>query len=330
MIAFEIERPEDLTPRSPLLPVGSGKGGVGKTLFSANLALQLGRTGKRILLVDLDLGGSNLHTALGIPNRHSGMGDFLRSGNDSLESYIQTTPYPGVFLIPGDQLYPDTASFSNNHKSRIFSALAKVEFDGVILDLGAGSHSLAVDAFLMSHQGILLTTPGHGAVQNAFAFVKTAVYRLMVRFFEGPEYYSILEKVFRRDEKGKAPAFWEILQELSARDELRAVAFRERLERFKPFLFLNRVASSADLSFLRDLIQNIYQKTAVDPRILGYFPDEKALGESTVKRLPFLLQCPDSKSSKLLPELADRLLARLPDARPALEITLQDLERAIA
>ncbi|HPE35715.1 MAG TPA: P-loop NTPase, partial [Spirochaetales bacterium] len=54
-----------------VIPVASGKGGVGKTVVAANLGLALSALGKTVVLVDLDLGGANLHTVLGVRNRHA-------------------------------------------------------------------------------------------------------------------------------------------------------------------------------------------------------------------------------------------------------------------
>ncbi len=55
-----------------IIPIASGKGGVGKTIFTANLGIALANKGKTVIAIDLDLGSSNLHTCLGIKNRHPG------------------------------------------------------------------------------------------------------------------------------------------------------------------------------------------------------------------------------------------------------------------
>jgi len=62
-----------------VIPVAAGKGGVGKTQIAANLAIALAQAGEKTIVVDLDLGGSNLHTHLGLPNRNPGLGDYLRA-----------------------------------------------------------------------------------------------------------------------------------------------------------------------------------------------------------------------------------------------------------
>ena len=60
-----------------IIPVAGGKGGVGKSILAANLAMALAQAGHETIAVDLDLGGSNLHSYLGISNTFAGVGDFL-------------------------------------------------------------------------------------------------------------------------------------------------------------------------------------------------------------------------------------------------------------
>ena len=60
-----------------IIPIASGKGGVGKSLLSANLAVTLGQLGKKVILADLDLGASNLHLAIGQTAPKIGVGTFL-------------------------------------------------------------------------------------------------------------------------------------------------------------------------------------------------------------------------------------------------------------
>jgi flagellar biosynthesis protein FlhG len=79
-----------------IIPVAGGKGGVGKTHITANLALALADQGYATIAVDLDLGNSNLHSLLGLPNQYPGIGDFLRIGQDPLEHFLVQTDHPNL------------------------------------------------------------------------------------------------------------------------------------------------------------------------------------------------------------------------------------------
>ena len=93
-----------------LIPIGSGKGGVGKTVFAANLGVVLASRGKTVVLVDLDLGGANLHTCLGVRNTHPGVGSIVWKKEKRLENLIVPTGVDRLFLVPGDNLLPGTAN----------------------------------------------------------------------------------------------------------------------------------------------------------------------------------------------------------------------------
>jgi len=76
---------------STIIPIASGKGGVGKSFVAANLAIALAEQGKKVVVADLDFGASNLHTCLGLNNINPGIGDFLRARTAKLQDLLVTT-----------------------------------------------------------------------------------------------------------------------------------------------------------------------------------------------------------------------------------------------
>ncbi|MGD8894274.1 MAG: P-loop NTPase, partial [Desulfobacterales bacterium] len=75
-----------------IYPIGGGKGGVGKTFITASLGALLAKSGKKVVLIDLDLGGSNLHTVLGINDQQGGINRFL----DKTVKNLENTAVPTV------------------------------------------------------------------------------------------------------------------------------------------------------------------------------------------------------------------------------------------
>jgi flagellar biosynthesis protein FlhG len=162
-----------------LLPIASGKGGVGKSVISANLAFQLAKLGKTVILADMDWGGANAHTIIGIKNSHSGIGDFANDKTIKLADLVVPLPDPHFFFLPGDGLIPGTANMSYFRKSRLIKELKALTADIVILDLGAGTHYNTVDLFLACQLGFIVTSPEPTAILNAYSFIKTALFRLL-------------------------------------------------------------------------------------------------------------------------------------------------------
>ncbi len=185
-----------------ILPVASGKGGVGKTVFTANLGARLAQAGKTVILVDLDLGGANLHTCLGVRNRYPGVGSIVWKKEKSLEALVVPTGMERLFLVPGDNLLPGTANLEFFTKRRIMKELQELTADYVLIDLGAGASYNVVDFWLMASDGLLVTAPEIPAVLNAYSFLKTAAFRLLFRAFpKGSEERSrIVDFVINRTE----------------------------------------------------------------------------------------------------------------------------------
>ena len=88
-----------------IIPIASGKGGVGKSLLSANLAIALGKAGKKVVIADLDLGASNLHLVLGQQAPKCGIGTYL-AGQSQFSEIICPTDYQNVSFIAGDSEIP--------------------------------------------------------------------------------------------------------------------------------------------------------------------------------------------------------------------------------
>ena len=171
-------------PIPHIVAVGGAKGGVGKSILSANLAAKLACHGHRVLLIDLDLGSANLHTYFGLPMPSASVADVLAGAEQSLESVFVETPVDGLLLAPGgrdDSWAPHMdapESVFGSFWQRILQAKSKWNIDFVILDLGAGSHPLTIDFFSIAHLGITTVLPEPTSIENAYSFLKATLWRL--------------------------------------------------------------------------------------------------------------------------------------------------------
>ena len=166
-----------------VIPVAGGKGGVGKTFLAANIAVGLAELGHRTIAVDLDLGGSNLHTLLGLQNEHPGIGDFLKARTGELDEMVVDTKVPNLRFLAGEGRTPFMANLAHAQKLKLISRIKKLPADYILLDLASGSTYNTLDFFRMSTRGILVTVPEYPAIMNMMTFLKNLLLRDFGRRF---------------------------------------------------------------------------------------------------------------------------------------------------
>lgn len=161
----------DADPATRVIAVTSGKGGVGKTSITANLALIFGELGRKVLTIDGDLGLANLDIALGLQTRGNVMDvlDGTRTINEVL-SYANDS----VAVLPACSGRYELANLADADRYGLFSAIDSLEdnFDLALIDTAAGIGSNAV-AFSGAAQSVLLVaTPDPTSLADAYACVK--------------------------------------------------------------------------------------------------------------------------------------------------------------
>ncbi|HSN14611.1 MAG TPA: P-loop NTPase, partial [Anaeromyxobacteraceae bacterium] len=157
-----------------IIAVGGGKGGIGKSMISANLGIELARRGKRVVMVDADLGGANLHTTLGIDVPKRTLTDFIERRVAKIDEVVTPTGIENLGLISGALDHLDAANPRYAQKMRFLRHVQQMDVDFAILDLGAGTHLNVLDFFLVADHGVLVLVPEPTAVENAYRFVKAA------------------------------------------------------------------------------------------------------------------------------------------------------------
>jgi len=105
--------------RRQIWSIGGGKGGIGKSLIAASVGWQLARMGRRVVLVDADLGGANLHTCLGLPPPPLTLADFIQRRVSSIEEVLTDTPAGGLRLISGAADLLSAANIKHLQKVRV-------------------------------------------------------------------------------------------------------------------------------------------------------------------------------------------------------------------
>ncbi|ANM30547.1 hypothetical protein ABI59_14620 [Acidobacteria bacterium Mor1] len=153
------------------IAITGGKGGVGKSNLTVNLAVALGRWGRRVLLVDGDLGLANLDVLLGlVPKRN--VEDLVR-GEATLEELLIDGP-DGVRILPAASGVPDLSRLDQMARSRLLGALSDTASlaDDVLIDTGAGLGEATLALQLAASRVLIVTTPEPTSMVDAYATLK--------------------------------------------------------------------------------------------------------------------------------------------------------------
>ncbi len=163
-------------PPKEIWAVGGGKGGTGKTFLISQLGQSLAAMGKRIILVDADFEGANLHSFLGIKKKTKSITNFFED-NEPLETLTVKTSYKNLQIISGDPYCMPTRNIGQSEKKNLLTHVKKLNADYILLDLPGGTHTDMIDIFLTAHKPILVTLTDITAIDNLFQFIKCAYMR---------------------------------------------------------------------------------------------------------------------------------------------------------
>jgi len=154
-----------------VITITSGKGGVGKTSFTINLAISLAKMGYRIVIIDGDFGLANVDLMLGISSRY-GLQEII-TGQMSLNDVMVEGPY-GIRFISGGSGIKELANLGSKELDSFLSKIDELNqiTDIVLIDTGAGATDNIVKMVLAADEVLLVVTPEPTAITDAYALTK--------------------------------------------------------------------------------------------------------------------------------------------------------------
>ena len=243
-----------------LIPIAGGKGGVGKSFLTANLGIALAQLGYSTLAVDMDLGGANLHSYLGLPNDYPGVGDYLKNRELPLTDLIIPTSVPNLTFLPGDGRIPFMANITHAQKMHLLAQLNRLPAQYILLDLGAGSAFNTLDLFGISPKGIMVTTPELPAIMNMLVFLKSFIFRVIER--ASRKHFKIAELLSERYNHpfSEASGSMASLQtEIASLDPEMGRKVKVICERYCPRIIFNMGEHPEELEFLPKVERSLQQ-----------------------------------------------------------------------
>lgn len=290
------------------IPVASGKGGVGKTFLTANLAIALAQMGQKVIAVDLDLGGSNLHTYLGLGNNSPGIGDFLHRGG-GLEELLVPTSWEHLRFLPGDGRTPFLANLPHAQKQKLLLNLTRLQADYVLLDLGAGSSYNTLDYFGMSPNGLIITVPEYATLMNMMTFLKNFAFRTVERALPPKSFLrQQVQRMLQNQDPEKPLTMDELMEVISKDSPELGEGVGKRWLGYRPRIVFNRGQGPEDLGTLEQIQTSLEQSLKLRVDFFGFVFADGLASELTRQRQTLMGSAPDSTLADDVNRLADRIL----------------------
>jgi flagellar biosynthesis protein FlhG len=294
----------DAPTRPHLLAFAAGRGGTGRSLLAANVAVYLAQTGKKVVAIDADPAGGSLHLLLGTPRPPRGFGEFLRARVEGLTELIVDTPVAGVGLVGGEG-----SAFGGPRPKQtakgILQAIEALEVDYVVLDLGPPDSTLGLDLWLAADVPILVTLPDPASIEATYRYVKSGFVRRLratrgldklVTNPQGPPRAAL--DLFRAAKEGGGPA-----------DRL-----EQEIRRFRPRFIVNQTRTLPDLK-LGGWMQAAARRRLGHPlEYLGHVESDETVWLAARRRRPLMAEYPEAKVAKNIERIARRVLSQGADA----------------
>lgn len=295
-----MERIQRLTSEKPRIwAVGGGKGGVGKSLISALLSMELARTGEPTVLVDADLGGANIHTLMGVKTPIRTLNDFVNHKYDAIEDICVRTSIDNLKLVCGASEILSLANPQYAQKNKIVQNIMSLPDRHVILDLGAGTSYNVLDFFLIADNPIIVLTPQPISIQNAYAFVRNTVYRKLSRMAAQQASLQDLIKTSMDPKNEKKMRTILDLYRMIQKEfgKQKAQRFKDAISKIRPMVITNMTRDERDDNagkIIRLVAEKYLTIHTEEAGAVSYDP----LIETMVSQMTPLLQLPESSRAR--------------------------------
>ncbi len=289
-----------------VIAIGGGRGGVGKSLLTVNLGVFFAQLGREVVVCDADSAGSGMHAMLGLELPAYVTPEAVEEG----KAQPVTTIVPGLRLLPTAYDAMTGSAVKPSRGVYYLKQIQHLDADYVLLNLGAGAGSVALDLFLNADVGVCVTAPEPLAVETTYRFCRALYFRLLRRALVKERFkMRLVEKVAKALPPLSSPR--QIIAEIRRFDDVIANVAAQQLSRVKAHLVVGQTRLRADLELgtSMSIVADRFLGIALD--YLGHIEHDDAVWLTVRRRQPLLIDSPTAKSARNIERVARRILALL-------------------
>lgn len=249
--------------------VGGGKGGTGKTFVISQLAIYLASRGKRVLLVDTDFGGANIHSFFGIRRCPKTIHDFFEK-KEPLENLVMETGVKNLSIIPGDYHSVNSGNLNYAQKTKLFRHIKKMDADYILLDLGGGTSNDTIDAFLLADRMIVVAVPEITSIENLFQFVKNAFFRKLKFVLASHNLKDSIREIWTARKQHGIETIVDLLHYIQDKSPLIRNILADEMADFSIYIVLNKVRNAMEIQEGFSVRSICIKHIGVETRYAGY------------------------------------------------------------
>ncbi len=300
------------TPKGPavencILSVGGGKGGTGKSLITASIGICLADKGNEVLLIDADLGTANLHTLLGLEPPPLSLSDFVTRKKSTMTGVISKTGMPNLKLISGAKDMIGMANLAYGQKVRILKNIKKLNYEYILIDLGPGTSFNVLDFFLISHCGILITSPEPTSIENTYRFMKGLLFRYLRNEVSQEVVRSLIDKGIKQRQGYTFETVFDLLEVIEKLEPNLGVMIANYLSSLDIKLIVNQARTNRDRIIAQNLAIAAKKYFGIPIDFLGSVSYDAGLRKGLLQRKPLTAYYPHSQAFEELIEITQKI-----------------------
>ena len=288
--------------------IGSGKGGTGKSFLTTSLGITLAKLGKTVILVDADLGGANLHTCLGMNAVKGSLSDFVQGRVDSIAEVVVDTPVPNLKLISGAHDMLDIANPTHHRKQALVRAIRGLDFDYILMDLGAGTAFNTLDFFLVANKAILTVLPEPTSIENAYRFIKAAYFRYIKTVARELDIRRLVEESMDARNAMGIRTVHDLLAKVREQNPDTGRRLAEDLFAMRPRLVVNHVRTLDDVTLGFSMRSSVEKYFGIRMDYAGYVEYDDLVWRSSRERKAVVAAFPYGSPARCVERIVQNLM----------------------